>query len=830
MPDVSPRLRLPFEQGWRFHLGEIGHFPRLSQKAAGLTGLTNLLDDEKPKTGQPNPWEEMIEKLRDLPAFQSWGGDPTPADRQTGWTDVRLPHDWKTDLPFTNDTRAHPPSLVTQGYKPSGVGYYRKLFHIPAEWDGRKISVEFDGIMGASTVWVNGVCLGEHWSGYTSFAYDLTEILNYGAEGQNVILIRVDCTDSQGWWYEGAGSYRHVWLSVTDRLRVARWGTFVTTPSIEPGQAVVRVQTTLENGHAAARSCAIKTTLFDPQGHAVAEAVRQTRVPGLGKAARTQEMLVTGPRLWSPETPFLYQAVTEVIQAGRVVDRYATPFGIRQITYTREGLFINGRHTVVKGACVHQDFAGVGIAMPDRVIEYRLERLKECGCNAYRSAHHPPTPELLDFCDRLGILVLDENRLLESTESGLAELESMMLRDRNHPSVFMWSLSNEESVAGSPKGRRLYRAMVDHARRLDPTRPLTSATAGGKDDAAYIDIADVAGYNYVPNTKSYGLARKHAEQYPRRRFLGTEDACYFTTRGVYEDNPARGWCSSFGSSATLLGDPRPKEGVDLSKFLDIGALAAPEATWRHYLENPFMGGVFIWTGFDYRGEPFPWAWPQIMHQGGIYDLCGFEKDYTYFIKAIWNEDPIVHLLPHWDWPDRVGQEIDVRVYTNCDEVELLLNGRSLGRKPLDDIAQVNWKAVYAPGAIEARGYRDGQVVAVDRRETTGAPAALRVTPDRSRIRADGADVALVTVEVLDEAGRLCPTACPALAFSLSGPAILLGLGSGDPASHEPEHGDRQTAFNGLCLAIVQSNGQPGRATLEVSAPGLQSGRAVVELA
>jgi beta-galactosidase len=829
MYDVSPRLHLPFEQDWRFHLGEIGHIPRLSQKAAGIAGLADLLKDERPKTRQANPWEEMFEKLSSLPAFAALGGSPAPADRETGWSSVRLPHDWKTHLPYTNDVQTYSPTLVTQGYKPSGVGYYRKLFHVPSEWDGRQIAIEFDGIMGASAVWVNGVCLGEHWSGYTSFAYDLTEILNYGAEGENVILIRVDCTDAQGWWYEGAGIYRHVWLTVTDRLRVAQWGTFIATPQIAPNEAAVRVQTTVENGHATAQRGALKTTLLDPDGRAVAEATQAIEAPGLGRETASQELRIAGPRLWSPETPTLYLAVTEIIQDDQVVDRYTTTFGIREVAYTRDGLFINGRHTVIQGVCVHQDFAGVGIAMPDRVIEYRLQRLKECGCNAYRSAHHPPTPELLDSCDRLGILVLDENRLLESTQAGLAELESMMRRDRNHPSVFMWSLSNEESVAGTPKGRRLYRTMVDHARKLDPTRPLTSATAGGKDDAAYIDIADVAGYNYAPSTRQYGLARKHFELYPQRRFLGTEDACYFTTRGIYADDPARGWCSSYGSSATLLGPAHPAEGIDLSQYMDIGALAAPEATWKHYLENPFMGGVFIWTGYDYRGEPFPWAWPQIMHQGGIYDLCGFEKDYTYFIKAIWNETPIVHLMPHWDWPEKAGQEVAVRVYTNCDEVELLVNGQSLGRRPPDNIAQVNWRVIYAPGAIEAHGYRNGQRVAVDRRETTGAPAALRVSPDRNRIRADGADLALVTVEVLDEAGRLSPTACPELKFALRGPAVLLGLGSGDPACHEPEHGDRHTAFNGLCLAIVQSTSAAGQATLEVSAPGLSPGRAVIEL-
>ena len=829
MPDPSPRLHLPFEQNWNFYLGEIGHIPRLSQKAAGLTGLTNLLPDEKPKSGQPNPWNEMISKLQSLPVFESWGGDTVPADKVTGWSPVQLPHDWKTELPYTKDTQKYSPSLITQGYKPSGTGYYRKLFDIPAEWDGKKISIEFDGIMGASAVWVNGVFLGEHISGYTSFAYDLTEILNYGDEGQNVILVRVDCTESQGWWYEGAGIYRHIWLTVTDRLRVAHWGTFITTPVIHTEQATVSAQITLDNAYASSQTCTVRTLLLGTDGQPVAESTRTAEVAGLEKISVTQDLTVANPRLWSPDTPVLYQALTEILQDGRLIDTYTTTFGIREITYTREGLFINGQHTLIKGACVHQDFVGVGIAMPDRVIEYRLQRLKECGCNAYRSAHHPATPELLDFADHLGILVLDENRLLESTDFGLAELESMILRDRNHPSVYMWSLSNEERVAGTPMGRRLYRAMVDHARKLDPTRLLTSATSGGKEASEYIDTADIAGYNYVPDTRQYGMARKHFEEYPNRRFMGTEDICYFTTRGVYEDDPAKGWCSSYGSRATLLGDPHAVEGVDLSQFLDIGALAAPEATWRHTLENPFMGGVFVWTGYDYRGEPFPWAWPQIMHQGGIYDLCGFEKDFTYFIMAIWKDEPIVHLLPHWDWPEKLAQEIAVRVYTNCDEVELVLNGQSLGRKAQDNMAQVNWAVSYAPGAIEARGYRAGKLVATDRRETTTAPASLRVTSDRSRIMADGADLSLVTVEVLDGSGRVSPTACPELKFSLRGPGALLALGSGDPASHEPEHGDSHTAFNGLCLALVQSTTEPGEVMLEVSSPGLMSGRTVIEM-
>ncbi len=828
MSTDAPRIHQSFEEGWHFHLGEVGRVPRQGSKAAGLTGLTNLLDDEKPKTGQSNQMEEFFAKLSQLPAFQSFAGNPAPADKETGWKDVRLPHDWKVDLPYSNDKKAYGQTLVTQGYKPSGVGYYRKLFAIPAEWDGQKIAIEFDGIMGASTIWVNSVCLGEHWSGYTSFYYDVTDILNYGEEGQNAILIRVDTADAQGWWYEGAGIYRHAWLTVTGPLRVEHWGVFVTTPRISPDEAVVRAQVTVENGYPEGQAFSLKTTLLGPDGHVTAGAISELQVDGLSRSTVTQELSVLAPRLWSLDAPALYQAVTEIVRDGQVVDSVVTPFGIREIAYTREGLFINGQPTLIKGACLHQDFAGVGIAMPDRAIEYRLEKLKAVGCNAYRSAHHPATPELLDACDRLGVLVLDENRLLESTAYGLEELEHMILRDRNHPCVFMWSLSNEERVAGTPKGRRLYRAMVNHARVLDPTRLLTTATSGGEEDAAYMDIADVAGYNYAPSTRQYGLARRHFEAYPERRFMGTEDACAFTTRGIYLDDPQKGWCSSFGSRATLLGDPHPAEGIDLSQFMDISALARPEKTWQHTLENPFMGGVFIWTGFDYRGEPFPWMWPQSMHQGGIYDLCGFEKDATYFYKAIWKDGPVVHIMPHWDWPERVGQVIPVRTYTNVDEVELWVNGQSQGRKKPDDVAQVNWQVVYTPGVIEARGYRKGVLAASDRRETTSAPAYLRVTADRPSIRADGKDLAMITVEVLDGEGRVSPTACPDLAFKIAGPAVLIGVGNGDPASHEPDHASSRRAFNGLCLGIIQSTREGGHVSVAVSAPGLIGGQTMVE--
>lgn len=829
--DPYPRLRENFEQGWRFHLGELGHIPRQGTKIAGLTGLTNLLADEKPPRPPKNLIEEMFAKLATLPGYSSFGSDPVPADKTAGWVDVRLPHDWKVDLPYTNDVAAYGPSLVTQGFKPSGVAYYRKLFDIPADWDGRQISIEFDGVMGETTVWVNGICLGEHWSGYTGFSYDLSPLLNYGAEGHNVILLRVDTTDSQGWWYEGAGIYRHVWLNVTDPLRVARWGVFISTPRVEPDEALVEIQTTISNGCAQDNAFCLTSRLIDPDGLTVAVTSSELHANALEKITHTAYIQAPAPRLWSLESPQLYTIISEISgMDGQLVDRCSTPFGIRSIDYNRGGLYINGEHTVIKGVCVHQDFAGVGVAMPDRVIEYRLQRLKECGCNAYRSAHHPPTPELLDICDRLGILVLDENRLLDPTENGLVELESMILRDRNHPSIFMWSLSNEERVAGHPLGLRLYRAVVAHARRLDPTRLLTSATSGGKEHAEYIDTADVAGYNYAPDTRQYGLARQHAEQFPDRLFLGTEDACHFTTRGIYIDDPSKGWCSSFGSRATLIGDPRPLPDVDLSQFLDIGALAAPESTWKHYLEHPFMGGVFIWTGFDYRGEPFPWSWPQTIHQGGIYDLCGFEKDETYFYKAIWRPEPVVHIMPHWNWPGSEGHELRVRTYTNCDEVELLVNGQSLGRKAQDNVAQANWTVVYQPGVIEARGYRDGTLAAVDRRETTGAPLELHTSPDRPEIRADGADLALVTVSITDAQGRIHPTASPELEFAISGPGRLLGLGSGDPASHELEHGSRFNAFNGLCLAIIQSTGLPGEILLTVASPGLAPSTARVACA
>jgi len=411
----APRQRQSFEQGWRFHLGEIGHFPRQGTKAAGLGGLTDLLKDERPENAAKNEWEAMIQAFAAIPSMQFFFADPTPKDKESGWADGHLPHDWKLDLPFTNDMKTYGPSLPTQGYKPSGVGYYRKLFPVPAEWQGKKIAVEFDGIMGESTVWVNGVCLGEHWNGYTSFSYDLTDILNYGDEGQNVILVRVDSTDAQGWWYEGAGIYRHAWLTVTERLHVDHWGVFVTTPQIKSDEAMVRVHTTVKNDWAEKRRFELKTTLLDPEGNLVDEIASLMEIQGLEKETCAQELSIPKPSLWSLETRELYQVVTEIHWDGSLADKIATPFGIRKIEYTRQGLFINGKHIVIKGACVHQDHAGVGIAMPDRVIEYRLERLKECGCNAYRSAHHPPTPELLDFCDRLGILVLDENRVLEST-------------------------------------------------------------------------------------------------------------------------------------------------------------------------------------------------------------------------------------------------------------------------------------------------------------------------------------------------------------------------------------------------------------------------------
>jgi beta-galactosidase len=721
------------------------------------------------------------------------------------WRVVDLPHDWAVELDFEND-----PEMVDHGYKPLGrthpatsIGWYRRVFEVPQDDLGKRLSIEFDGVFRDAMVVLNGHFLGRNMSGYAPFRYDVTDFLNYGAK--NVLVVRVDATQGEGWFYEGAGIYRHVWLVKTHPVHVAHWGTYVTS-EVQPEAATVSISTQVDNDTDSEAACRVLSTILDSSGKAVGNATSiPVTIPPRARHEFKQQVVVSNPVLWSLETPRLYRLVTSIEAGGSAVDGYETPFGIRTIRFDPDqGFFLNGKPVKIKGTCNHQDHAGVGSALPDRIQYYRIEKLKEMGVNGYRTSHNPPTPELLDACDRLAMLVMGETRTMSSSREALANLEAMIRRDRNHPSIVIWSLGNEEPEQGTERGARIVATMKRLARRLDPSRPVTAAmdNAWGQGISA---VVDVQGFNYKHGAEIDEFHRR----FPKQPTIGSETGSTVSTRGIYANDKEQGYVSAY--------DVNHPEWATTA-----------ETWWKIYAERPFLAGGFCWTGFDYRGEPTPYEWPCINSHFGIMDTCGFPKDDYYYYQAWWTEKPVLHLFPHWNWPGKEGEEIEVWCHTNLEKVELFLNGTSLGTREVPRYSHVTWTVRYAPGVLEARGYKGGQPVLVSKRETVGGPAKVGLRPDRKSIQADGEDVSLVEVQVLDKEGRLVPVADNEITFQCSAKGKLIGVGNGNPSSHEPDKASKRRAFNGLCMAIVQSTQEAGEIRLEASSPGLEPATLVIE--
>ncbi len=725
----------------------------------------------------------------------------------SGWRQVDLPHDWVVELPFSEKgSGSHGYKAVGKNFPEVSVGWYRKTFSLPATDKGKRIAIDFDGAFRDSQVWVNGFYLGRESSGYNGFGYDISDYVNFG--GKNTIAVRVDASLEEGWFYEGGGIYRHVWLTKTAPVHIARWGTYVAT-TVDHSSAKVDVQSTVQNDADAPARFEVSQTVLSPEGNSVATSHSKSFDVGPGGTLEIPASLkVARAQLWSIETPSLYKLVTTVSQSGKEVDRYETPFGIRTLHWDAEkGFFLNGKRVQLKGVCDHIDHAGVGTALPDALDVWRLKQLQKMGVNAIRTSHNAPSPQLLDACDRLGILVMDENRETGINPQELNNLKRLILRDRNHPSVFVWSLGNEEwSIEGNERGARITATMQAFAKSLDPTRLSTVAISGGWGNGTSTTI-DVMGFNYYTHGdgRDTGNDRYHAK-FPNKPSVATEDGSTISTRGVYDHNKENGHITAYDVNAPSW------------------ATTASDS-WQHYAARPYVAGQFQWTGFDYRGEPTPFGWPNICSQFGILDLCGFPKDNFYYYQAWWSGKPVLHLFPHWNWKGKEGQPIDVWVHSNSDEVELFLNGASLGRKSMPKNGHLEWKVSYAPGTLVARGYTGGKEALTDKVETTGDPVSVQLTPDRSEISADAADVSVVTVSALDSDARAIATANLPVTFEISGPGRIIGVGNGDPVSHEADKSVdgvwKRSLFNGLAQIIVQSTGTPGEITLIARSPGLK---------
>lgn len=723
------------------------------------------------------------------------------------WKRVNLPHDWVVDLPFeAKASHSHGYKTVGYRYPETSVGWYRKTFTVPSEDLGKHLSLQFDGIFRDARVWVNGFYLGHEPSGYATQVYDISEYLNYG--GENLITVRADATLEEGWFYEGAGIYRHVWLNKTAPLHVAPFGVFVSSYLEEPFERVMLVtEVEMKNSGTELASGEVWCRLMDASGQVQMEDKAET-IDLLPQESRTVKVRtkILNPRLWSPEAPYLYKMETSVWQNGKQVDVVTTPIGIRHIRFDADkGFFLNGQPLKLKGVNMHQDHPGVGAGIPDALQVYRLKQLKSFGCNAYRSSHNPMTPEMLDACDSLGILVIEENRLTGVNREHIDLLSRMIKRDRNHPSIILWSVGNEEwGIEWKESGTRIAATMREHCHRYDPTRLMTVASSSGP---AILIPADVAGYNYVVQNP----VEQHRKDYPQRCALGSEETTGCGTRDIYFDATNQGH---------MVAHNRKPNGAD-------SLLNCIERGWKFYDERPYLAGLFYWTGFDYRGEPNPMKFPATGSQFGILDYCGFPKDEAYYLKSWWTNEPVLHILPHWNLQGHEGDSISLWVYSNCDEVELTVNGKNLGRKPMPRNGHLAWETVYQPGAVKAVGYKNGKRTLTQVVETTGIPARISLTGDRSSIQADNRDVAVVRVELQDKKKRFVPTACNDLTLTVSGPVRILGVGNGDPAyqaTERPTDANARTyqvkAFNGLAQVLLQSNGEAGEATLTIEADNL----------
>ncbi len=771
------RERLLLDFGWRFHFGNADDPAKDFEFGSGRTGNFQ-------KTGNFLPAGSI--------AFDD--GD---------WKAVNLPHDWAVELPFKND-----PALSSKGFYPLGrtypetsIGWYRRVLELPAEDAGKRITLEFDGSYRETMVVFNGFYIGRHSGGYDPFSCDVTDFANPG--GRNVLLVRVDATSSDGWFYEGAGIYRHVWLVKTAPVHVKKWGTFVDT-KVRSGQAALSIRTDVNNHGKGAQNARVVSTVLDPSGNAVAKtASSPISISENGEQTYRQEMVVKNPKLWSLEERNLYKLVTEVRTGGDVVDRYETPFGIRSIRFDPEnGFFLNDKPVKLKGTCNHQDHAGLGAALPDAVQYYRIRKLQEMGCNSLRTSHNPPTPELLDACDELGMLVFDETRMMSSNPEGLEQFANLVRRDRNHPSVFMWSMGNEEGQANTDRGVLILSAMKAVATEHDGSRPVSIAPTRAIGTGGLAEC-DVVGYNYMdPGAEAFHKA------HPDRPVIGTETVSAVGTRGIYITDPDKGYVGSY--------DPYTTTGR-----------ASAEGWWSFCNSRPWLSGGFVWTGFDYRGEPSPNGWPNISSQYGIIDTCGFPKDSFYYYQSWWTDKPVLHVFPHWNWPGMEGKEIAVWVYSNLDKVELFLNGESLGAKDIKKDSHVAWNVKYAPGTIEAKGFKGDKVVMTAKRETTGSPATLAMNADRTEVSADGEDVAMFSVEVHDAQGRVVPITDNQVTFAVSGGGKLIGVGNGDPTDQQSDKGTSRKAFSGYCMALVQASKTGGNITVEATSPGLEQAQVTI---
>ncbi len=785
----SPRKNIDFDEGWKFHPGNAADAAKDFNYS-----IANIFS----KSGK---------------------GDGSAIDvkfNDAGWRNVDLPHDWAVELPFVNSPSF---DVMAHGYKPVGglfpetsIGWYRKHFLVNRNDSGQRFQIQFDGIFRDANIWINGFYVGNNKSGYVGVCYDITDYINFDKE--NVIVVRVDASQYEGWFYEGAGIYRHTWLNEYNNLHIANNGVFVYTDA-NKNNAIVNIETNVENNNGIPSSCSISTMITDRDGKIIAHSNEEPISLNIDESRIfKQKIIVPNPRLWSLEDPYLYRIISVIKSNGKIIDSEKKRFGIRSVSITSNGLFLNGKYVKIKGTNNHQDHAGLGSALPDYLQYYRIRLLKEMGANAYRTSHNAPAPELLDACDSLGMLVLDEQRLLNSSPEYIDQFERLIKRDRDHPSVFLWSIGNEEGwIQTNSTGKRISQTLLQKQKQLDPSRLSTYAADVANIYTGVNEVIPVRGFNYRIN----GVDPYHKD-HPLQPIVGTEMGSTVTTRGIYIKDTINAYL--------------PDEDITAPWWANTAeqwwTLASARAWW--------MGG-FVWTGFDYRGEPTPFQWPNISSHFGVMDACGFPKNIYYYYQSWWTDKDVLHISPHWNtptaqesWNGSTGKPVDVWVNSNADNVELFLNGKSLGKKDMPRDKHLQWTVNYEPGKLEAIAYKKGRRLNTVI-ETTGKPSEIALTPYKTTMLADGKDAAVVNISVVDKQGREVPDANDLIHFSVTGDAKIIGVGNGDPSSHEQDKYYDVTAqrhlFNGKCQVILQSGKSKSLIKLTATSSSLYKGETTI---
>lgn len=777
-------------------------------------------------------WQFKLDSTADISTLTESG---------EGWRTLNLPHDWSIEGSFSQDHPATPGG----GALPGGVGWYRKEFRLLEGRKNKSVFVEFDGVYRNSEVWINGQSLGKRPNGYISFRYELTPHLNYGGKG-NVLVVKVDNSEQpNSRWYSGSGIYRNVWLTTLDKLHIDHWGTFVTTPKVTAQTAEIRIQTKVKSAYAQEQPFVLTTTVYDAAGKPVKSVSSNGKATPGSAVTLNQSIVLSRPHLWSTTDPYLYKAVSEVKVNGKVVDTYHTPLGIRTFSFDAyKGFSLNGKPMKILGVCNHHDLGALGAAINTRALQRQLELLKAMGCNGIRTSHNPPAPELLELCDQMGFIVMDEAYDMWAKSKSKydysnhweawhkRDLEDFILRDRNHPSVFIWSVGNEipeqwgDEKKGDTSGRVIARELVAITKSLDTTRPIVTANNEVNlwNNLLQSGAFELIGYNY-----NHQLWDKFHERWPGKKFIVTESTSALQTRGHYDLVPfdtIRRWPEAWDKP--IKGGGNPDFTVSAYDHVSAPWGSTHEESVKALLQNDHVSGMYIWTGFDYLGEPTPYPWPARSSYFGIIDLAGFPKDVYYMYQSVFTDKPVLHLFPHWNW--KSGDTVDVVAYYNgADEVELFLNGQSLGkkRKAAKDL-RVQWRVPFAAGTLKAVSRKGGKTVVTREVKTAGAPARIILKADRTVVKADGKDLSFVTGILVDKDGVTVPNADNLVRFSISGEGFIAGVDNGSPTSHESFKASQHTAMNGLVLAIVQSNGKSGKMSLTASAEGLAPATVVIE--